>query len=158
VARSAGEGVVATAAQPTEAAPSNANDAPAIAPQEKAADSGLALDQIEAEINDLVEVRAAQVPTFNTELARIRNDNTLSASDKVDKVIALREGLQAILKSQADQIVQLSLTTFKLEVGSNQSSQKLKQLTRLSNLQKETTEFFQAQTARIESIKKTGLV
>lgn len=160
VARSAGEGVVATAAQPSEAAPSNANDAPAIAPQEKAAaDSSLALDQIEAEINDLVEARAAQIPTFNTELARIRNDNALSASEKADKAIELRQGLQAILKSQADQIVQLSLTTFKLqtEVGSDQSSQKLKQLTRLSNLQKETTEFFQAQTARIESIKKTGL-
>ena len=160
VARSAGEGVVATAAQPSEAAPSNANDAPAIAPQEKAAaDSSLTLDQIEAEINDLVEARAAQIPTFNTELTRIRNDNALSASEKADKVIALREGLQAILKSQADQIVQLGRTTFKLqtEVGSDQSLQKLKQLTRLSRLQKETTEFFQAQTARIESIKKTGL-
>jgi dihydrodipicolinate synthase/N-acetylneuraminate lyase len=37
------------------------------------------------------------------------------------------------------------------------SKQKLTQLTRLSRLQKETTEFFQAQTARIKAAKDTGV-
>jgi hypothetical protein len=160
VTRSPGEGTVATASQPTEAAPSNANDAPAIAPQEKApVDSKLALDQTEAEVNALVETRETQIPVFNAELSRIRNDNTLSASEKADKVIALREGLQATFKEQANQIVQLSLSTYKTETetGSDQSRQKLKLLTRLANLQKQTTEFFQAQTARIEAVKKTGI-
>jgi hypothetical protein len=160
VAAFAGEGTVIASAQPTQAAPSNVNDAPAIAPQEKApVDSKLALDQTEAAINDLDETRAVQLPVFNGELDRIRNDNTLSASEKADKVIALREGLQATFKEQANQIAQLSISTFntQTEVGSDQSLQKLKMLTRLSNLQKQTTEFFQAQTARIETVKRTGI-
>jgi LysM repeat protein len=160
VAAFAGEGTVAAATQPTQAAPGNVNDAPAIAPQEKApVDSKLTLDQFEAEYNDLVATRNTQVPIFNAELTSIRNDNTLSASEKADKVIALREGLQAIFKEQANQIIQLATSTFKTqtETGSDQSSQKLKLLTRLSNLQKQTTEFFQAQTARIEAVKRTGI-
>ena len=160
VSRSSGEGTVAVASQPTEAAPANANDAPAVAPQEKApVDSKLALDQYEAEYNALVESRNVQIPIFNAEVTRIRNDNTLSASEKADKVIELREGFKATLKAQADQIVQLATSTYRIEteVGSNQSLQKLKILSRLGKLQKETTEFFQAQTARIEAVKNTGI-
>jgi hypothetical protein len=160
VASSPGEGTVATAPQPTEAAPSNANDATAIAPQEKAATNvALLLDQNQAEANDLTKTRSLEVPLFNAELAKIRNDNTLSASEKADKVIALREGLQATLRAQADQIVKLSLSTYKIdtEPGSDQSRQKLKLLTQLANLQKETTEFFQAQAKRIETVKQTGI-
>lgn len=160
VPSSPGEGKVAVASQPTEAAPSNANDAVAIAPQEKAAADPKALfDQNEAAINELVEKRATEIPAFNAELSRIRNDNTLSASEKADKVIALREELQATLKAQADQIVQLSLTTYKAqsETGTDQSLRQLKLLTRLSSLQKQTTEFFQAQTERIAKVKETGI-
>jgi hypothetical protein len=154
---SPGVGTMVVNAQPTEAAPTNANEAPAIAPQEKAPpDPQLALDQVEAEVNDLVAARAAQVPVFNEEITRIRNDNTLTAAEKADKVIKLREGLQAILREQADQIVQLATRAFNIPniVG---SKQKLTQLTRLSRLQKETTEFFQAQTARIKAAKDTGV-
>lgn len=155
-----GAGTVATAPQPTAAAPSNAGDAPAIAPQEKAPpDPRLALDEFEAEYNDLVRDRAAQIPVFNAELARIRNDNTLSAAEKAEKVISLRQGLQETLRAQADQIVQLATKTYKTntEIGSDAGLDKLKLLTKLSRLQKETTEFFQAQTARIETVKKTGI-
>lgn len=160
VASFPGEGTVAAATQPTQAAPSNVNDAPAIAPQEKApADPRLVLDQNEAEINDLIETRVLQTPVFNGELDRIRNDNTLSASEKADKVIALREALQIVLKEQASQISQLAISTFntQTEAGSDQSRQKLKLLTRLSTMQRQTTEAFQAQIARIETIKKTGI-
>jgi hypothetical protein len=160
VASFPGEGTVATATQPTQAAPSNVNDAPAIAPQEKApADPRLVLDQNEAEINDLVEARAVQTPAFNAELTRIRNDNTLSASEKADKVIALREALLVIFKEQANQISQLAISTFntQTEVGSDQSRQKLTLLTRLSRLQKQTTEFSQSVAERIETVKRTGI-
>jgi hypothetical protein len=53
----------------------------------------------------------------------------------------------------------LATKTFKTntEVGSDTGLDKLKLLTQLSRLQKETTEFFQAQTARIETVKKTGI-
>ncbi len=160
VASFPGEGTVAAATQPTQAAPSNVNDAPAIAPQEKApADPRLVLDQNEAEINDLVEARAVQTPAFNAELTRIRNDNTLSASEKADKVIALREALLVIFKEQANQISQLAISTFntQTEVGSDQSRQKLTLLTRLSRLQKQTTEFSQSVAERIETVKRTGI-
>jgi hypothetical protein len=160
IATQAGAGTVATPPQPTAAAPSNANDAPAIAPQEKAPpDPRLALDEFQTEYNDLVKDRAAQIPVFNAEITRIRNDNTLSVEEKAEKVIALRQEFQATLKAQADQIVQLATKTFKTntEVGSDTGLDKLKLLTQLSRLQKETTEFFQAQTARIETVKKTGI-
>jgi hypothetical protein len=83
----------------------------------------------------------------------------LSSSEKADKVIALREALLVIFKEQANQISQLAISTFntQTEVGSDQSRQKLTLLTRLSRLQKQTTEFSQSVAERIETVKRTGI-
>lgn len=155
-----GEGTVAAAAQPTEAAPSNANDAPAIAPQEKAAaDPTLALDEIEAEINNLEATRQNEVLSFNTTIQSIRSDSTLNAQQKAEKTIRYREAFQAVLQEQATQIQQLALRLLDIDKTSKGYKAEITKLvSRSAALQKETTEFFQAQTARIESIKKTGLV
>ena len=160
VARSAGEGVVATAAQPTEAAPSNANDAPAIAPQEKASpDPKLALDEIEAEINDLDATRQNEVLSFNTTIKNIRSDSTLNAQQKAEKTIRYREAFQEVLSEQATQLQKLGLRLLNIDQTSKGfKAQITKLVSRGAALQKQTTEYFQAQTARIESIKKTGQV
>jgi hypothetical protein len=51
----------------------------------------------------------------------------------------------------------LSIYKVDTEPGSDQSRQKLKLLNQLASLQKETTEFFQAQAKRIETVKQTGI-
>jgi hypothetical protein len=79
VATSPGEGTVASAPQPADAAPVNANDAPAVAPQETAPADQLALiDQSQTEFDALTAQRQQIISNFNTQATQIENDSTLS--------------------------------------------------------------------------------
>lgn len=163
-ARYSGEGTPATPSQPTEAAPANANDAIAIAPQEKSiTDVTVLLSQYDNEYQTLTSNTTNTINQFNTRLSQLRQNTTLSAEAKAEQVIALRRGLQESLDEAFKQNAQIFQAVFPLSEqqsikGTDQFIVWSKLTQRLNANAKTLKEFYTGQEVKIQDIIQTGSV
>jgi hypothetical protein len=97
---SAGEGAVVASTQPTQAAPSNANDAPQVAPQEKTpADLTNLLAQLDAQYKENADAYNKETTAFNARIRSINGDTTLTRKQKYEKILAEREKYLPVLEA-----------------------------------------------------------
>jgi len=109
----AGAGSVASAPQPADAAPVNANNAPAVAPQQQTpAEIKTLLNQYTTEYNSLQKERDDTILAFNAKLTKLRSDPTLDAAAKAQAAIALREALVVNLQGFAAKYNQIFQSVF----------------------------------------------
>jgi len=164
VPRSSGEGTVATASQPTEAAPSNASDATAIAPQEQSlADVKDLLSEYDFQEKQLSDSTNLTISQFNGKLRELRQDTTLSAEVRAEKVIALRKELQQSLDAALKENAAIFQSTFALSQqqsikGTDQFIVWSKLTNRLNNNAKTLREYYTGQEVKIQDIIQTGSV
>jgi hypothetical protein len=157
---SAGAGTVATVPQPTAAAPSNAGDALAVAPEQSVPrDPQNELAEIESEIDDILRTRTTEFNSFNATITSIKNDSSLTREQKADKTIRYREALKEVLSEQATQLQQVALRLLKVqETSKGYTAQITKLIGRAAPLQTQATQVFKDQTEKIKKIQETGLV
>ena len=154
-----GDGVAVGTTQVTQSSPTNANESPAVAPQQTAKkDFTAELDELEAEYAKITEERRQEFSSFNATLRNIQGDTSLTAAEKADKTIRYREALKEVISDQAKQIQQLTLRLIEVNKQPEFSSRVNKLAKQGAALQKQSTEVFQEQTAKIKKIQETGLV
>jgi hypothetical protein len=158
VATSPGEGTVATAPQPADAAPANANDAQAVAPQEKALADQLALiDQYKAEYETVVEQRNQVISNFNTQATAIENDSTLSKAEQDQQLIALREQAKTDIQAYATKSTEIFMAVYKIDAsGTDAFVPQNSLLKRINVFTAQAKSDFQRQDAKIASLKGTA--
>lgn len=158
VATSPGEGTVASAPQPADAAPVNANDAPAVAPQETAPADQLALiDQSQTEFDALTAQRQQIINNFNTQATQIENDSTLSKEEQNQKLIALRENVKTEIQAYSKKSTEIFLTVYEIKAsGTDAFLSQNALLKRINVFTAQAKADFERQDTRIAALKQAG--
>lgn len=158
VATSPGEGTVASAPQPADAAPANANDAQAVAPQEKALADQLALiDQYRVDFDAVTEQRQQIISNFNTQATAIEKDSTLSKEEQNQKLIALRESVKTDIQAYAKKSTEIFMAVYKIDAsGTDAFLPQNSLLKRINVFTAQAKSDSERQDAKIAALKQSG--
>jgi hypothetical protein len=155
---SPGAGTVASAPQPADAAPTNAGDAQAVAPQEKELADTLALiDQNTTEFDALVAQRQQIIANFNTQATQIENDSTLSKEEQNQKLIALRESTKTDIRTYSTKSTEIFIATFNIKAsGTDAFLPQNSLLKRINVFTAQAKADIERQDARIAALQQSG--
>ena len=155
---SPGAGTVASAPQPADAAPTNAGDAQAVAPQEKElADTLVLIDQYRTDFDALTAQRQQIIADFNTQATTIENDSTLSKEEQNQKLIALRENTKTDILAYSKKSTEIFLAAYEIKAsGTDAFLPQNSLLKRINAFTAQAKADFERQESRIAALKQSG--